>query len=96
MTLQFWDTSSKDPKPYLREYEGRGLLKDKKALITGGDSGIGRSVAILFAKEGADVSFVYLEEEEEDAQVTKKEIEKAGRKALLMPLDLQKRENCEK
>jgi len=53
-------------------------------------------VAILFAREGADVSFVYLPEEEEDAQTTKREIEKAGRRAHLMQLDLLKRENCQK
>lgn len=76
--LEFWDDEGK--KPYLKEYEGRGLLKDKAVLITGGDSGIGRSVAILMAREGADVSFVFLKGEEEDAEATKKEIEKAGRK----------------
>jgi len=92
--LEFWNDEG--TKPYLQEYKGTGLLKDKAALITGGDSGIGRSVAILFAREGADISFVYLPEEEEDAQATKAEIEKAGRKANLMVLDLLKRENCEK
>lgn len=80
--LEFWDDEG--TSPYLKEYEGRGLLKDKAVLITGADSGIGRSVAILMAREGADVSFVYLPEEEEDAQATKKEIEKGGRKAQLM------------
>ena len=65
-------------------------------MITEGDSGIGRSVAILMAREGADISFVYLPEEEEDAQATKKEIEKAGRKAHLIPLDTTSRENCQK
>lgn len=92
--LEFWDDEGKSP--YLKEYEGRGLLKDKAALITGGDSGIGRSVGILMAREGADISFVYLPEEEEDAQQTKKEIERAGRKAHLMPLDITSRENCQK
>jgi len=89
--LEFW---TDDGKPYLQEYEGRGLLKDKAVLITGGDSGIGRSVAILMAREGADVSFVYLPEEEEDARDTKRMIEKAGRRAHLMPLDLRESENC--
>lgn len=92
--LEFWDDEG--TKPYLHEYEGRGLLKDKAVLITGADSGIGRSVAILMAREGADISFVYLPEEEEDAQATKKEIEKAGRKAQPMALDITVRENCQK
>lgn len=91
--LEFWDENQ---KPYLKEYEGRGLLQGKAALITGGDSGIGRAVAILFAREGADVSIVYLPEEEEDAQFVKRKIEEAGKKANLMQLDLRKRENCEK
>jgi predicted ATP-dependent serine protease len=90
--LEFWDENQ---KPYLKEYEGRGLLQGKAALITGGDSGIGRSVAILFAREGADVSIVYLPEEEEDAQYVKSKIEEAGRKANLMQFDLKERKNCE-
>jgi hypothetical protein len=81
--LEFWDESG---KPYLKEYEGRGLLEGKAALITGGDSGIGRAVAILFAREGADVSIVYLPEEEEDA----------GRKCHLMQADLKNRQECER
>lgn len=92
--LEFWDDEG--TKPYLQEYEGRGLLKDKAALITGGDSGIGRSVAILWAREGADISFVYLPEEKEDALATKAEIEKAGRKANLLELDLLDLDNCKK
>ena len=90
--LEFWDDNQ---KPYLKEYEGRGLLQGKAALITGGDSGIGRAVAILFAREGADVSIVYLPEEEEDAQYVKKKIEEAGRKANLMQFNLRERKNCE-
>ncbi|MCJ1249032.1 hypothetical protein MMC30_006254 [Trapelia coarctata] len=92
--LEFWDDEGTEP--YLKEYEGRDLLKAKAILITGGDSGVGRSGAILMAREGADVSFVYLPEEEEDAQAAKKEIEKAGRKAQLMALDITMRENCQK
>jgi hypothetical protein len=90
--LEYWDENQ---KPYLKEYEGRGLLQGKAALITGGDSGIGRSVAILFAREGADVSIVYLPEEEEDAQYVKSKVEEAGRKANLMQFDLKERKNCE-
>lgn len=63
-SLEFFSDSG---SPSLQEYEGRNLLKDKAALITGGDSGIGRAVAILMAREGADISIVYLEEEERDA-----------------------------
>lgn len=91
--LEFWDDNQ---KPYLKEYEGRGLLQGKAALITGGDSGIGRSVAILFAREGADVSIVYLPEEEEDAQYVKRKVEEAGQRANLMQLDLKERAKCEK
>ncbi|KAF2142038.1 uncharacterized protein K452DRAFT_227474 [Aplosporella prunicola CBS 121167] len=91
--LEHW---TDDGKPYLKEYEGRGLLQDKAVLITGGDSGIGRSVAVLMAREGADISIVYLPEEEEDAQWTKAAIEKAGRKANLMALNLREEENCKK
>jgi len=65
--LEHWD---QDGKPYLKEYEGRGLLKDKAVIITGGDSGIGRSAAILMAREGADVTIAYREEEKEDADYT--------------------------
>ena len=89
--LEYWDD---DGKPYLKEYEGRGLLQDKAVLITGGDSGIGRSVAILMAREGADVSILYLPEEEEDAKYTIKQIEKAGRKGHGMQYDLTVEENC--
>lgn len=91
--LEYWDN---DGKPYLKEYEGRGLLKDKAVLITGGDSGIGRSVSILMAREGADVTILYLPEEEEDARYTVKEIEKAGRKAHCVHGDLKEEANCKK
>jgi len=92
--LEFFDDEGKNPT--LKEYEGRGLMQDKAVLITGGDSGIGRSVAVLMAREGADVSIVYLPYEEEDAQGTKAFIEKAGRKANLLPMDITKEENCKK
>lgn len=72
-----------------------GKLKGKTALITGGDSGIGKAVAILFAKEGADVAIGYLNEEE-DANATKQEVEAYGRKCFLLPGDLGKENNCKK
>ncbi|WP_159721135.1 SDR family oxidoreductase [Enterococcus sp. CSURQ0835] len=69
-------------------YSGSGKLKGRKALVTGGDSGIGRAAAIAYAKEGADVAINYLPFEEEDAQEVKKVIEAAGQKAVLLPGDL--------
>ncbi|WP_313033753.1 glucose 1-dehydrogenase, partial [Massilia alkalitolerans] len=68
-------------------YQGSGKLKDKATLITGGDSGIGRAVALAFAREGADVLIAYLNEHE-DAQETARLVEEAGRKAVLVPGDL--------
>ncbi len=68
-------------------YKGSEKLKDKVALITGADSGIGRSVAVLFAREGCDVAIAYLDEEA-DAKVTKAAVEKEGRKAILIPGDV--------
>ncbi|WP_055045738.1 SDR family oxidoreductase [Devosia sp. A16] len=87
--------SRMDPVPDHGEksYEGRGRLTGKKALITGGDSGIGRAVAIAFAREGADVAISYLNEEEDAAEV-KAVIEGAGRKCLLLPGDLADPEHC--
>lgn len=69
-------------------YRGHGRLTGKKAFITGGDSGIGRAVAIAFAREGADVAISYLPEEQSDAETTRQLIEEAGRHAVLVPGDL--------
>ncbi|MCW3111768.1 MAG: dehydrogenase [Segetibacter sp.] len=74
-------------------YKGSGKLTGRKAIITGGDSGIGRAVAIAFAREGADVLISYLNEHE-DAKETAKYIEEAGRKAVLVPGDIQSEEHC--
>src|SRR5688500_13089840 len=71
-----------------RSYEGSGKLSGRRAIITGGDSGIGRAVAIAFAREGADVAIGYFaEKEEEDARETARWVEKAGRKALIHRFD---------
>lgn len=75
-------------------YKGSEKLKDKAAIITGADSGIGRAVAILFAREGADVAIVYLSEHE-DAQKTGELVEKEGRKCILIPGDVSDRSFCE-
>lgn len=77
-------------------YKGSGRLKNKAALITGGDSGIGRAVAVAYAKEGADVVIAYLPEEEEDARVTVEVIEAAGQKAVALPGDLNDKSYCDK
>ncbi len=87
--------SEMKPQPqYDREsYKGSDKLKGKVALITGGDSGIGRSVSVLYAKEGADVAIVYLNEHE-DAEKTKKLVEAEGQKCLLLPGDISNEKFC--
>lgn len=77
------------------DYKGSEKLAGKAALITGGDSGIGRSVAVLYAREGADVAIVYLPEEQADAEVTARFVEAEGRKCLLIPGDVKSSEFCE-
>jgi NAD(P)-dependent dehydrogenase (short-subunit alcohol dehydrogenase family) len=91
-------TGRMQPKPMVDnpDYKGSGKLQDQVALITGGDSGIGQAVAIIFAKEGADVAIGFLEVETEDALETKRKVEEYGRKCLLVPGDVRKRRNCEK
>ena len=75
-------------------YVGKGLLTGRVALITGGDSGIGRAVAIAYAREGADVAISYLPEEQVDADETKTWVEQAGRRCLQLPGDLCDRDHC--
>jgi NAD(P)-dependent dehydrogenase (short-subunit alcohol dehydrogenase family) len=89
-------THEMNPKPDHGEesYKGYGRLKDRSALVTGGDSGIGRAVAIAFAREGADVLLNYLSVEENEARETARLVEAAGRKAVLMPGDLSNESFC--
>ncbi|MFL5013240.1 SDR family oxidoreductase [Rhizobium sp.] len=88
-------TAQMDPLPDHGEksYRGSERLKGKRAIITGGDSGIGRAVAIAYAREGADLVISYLDEDE-DADETKRLIEQAGRKAILVSGDIQDPAHC--
>ena len=90
------DEAEMDPQPQdeMRAYTGSGKLEGMVALITGGDSGIGRAVAIAFAKEGADVAISYLSEHE-DARHTASLVEAEGRRVLLLDGDLQDESHCE-
>ncbi|KAJ5542005.1 hypothetical protein N7461_008008 [Penicillium sp. DV-2018c] len=95
-----------DPKPVsthvptedygYQTYKAAGKLEGKRAVITGGDSGIGRAVAIMFAMEGASSFINYLPEEESDAQETKRRVEEYGQKCHTLALDLRTSENCHK
>lgn len=89
-------TGPMDPPPDHGEetYRGNALLHDRKALLTGGDSGIGRAVALAFAREGADVLFTHLPEEEDEAGETSRLIEEAGRKAVAVACDIREEEQC--
>jgi NAD(P)-dependent dehydrogenase (short-subunit alcohol dehydrogenase family) len=82
------------PRYEAPHYRGSSKLNNKAALITGGDSGIGRAVAVLFAREGADVSIVYLPEEQVDAEETRAAVEREGRRALLVPGDVRDPQFC--
>ena len=76
-------------------YRGSGRLEGRRAIITGGDSGIGRAVAIAFAREGADVLIAYLPDEEEDARETLRWVEEAGRRGVAVPGDIQDEAHCQ-
>ncbi len=78
----------------VESYKGLGRLEGRKAIITGGDSGIGRAIAVAFAREGADVVLSYLEAEQADADETVQHVEDAGRKAVTVPGDIQDEAHC--
>ncbi|WP_158373284.1 SDR family oxidoreductase [Cellulosimicrobium cellulans] len=88
------DDMRQQPDHGEESYVGSGRLEGKRTLITGGDSGIGRAVALAFAREGADVAIVYLPDEEEDAQETVRLVEAAGRRALTLPGDIRDEAFC--
>lgn len=83
------------PRYLAQRYRAAGKLQDKVSLITGGDSGIGRAVATLYAREGADIAIVFLPAEMKDAQETQRVVEACGRQCLLLPGDLTDRGFCD-
>ncbi|MEU2226381.1 SDR family oxidoreductase [Streptomyces sp. NPDC018347] len=89
-------TGPMDPPPDHGEesYRGTGRLDGRKTVITGGDSGIGRAVALAFAREGADVLFTHLAEEEDEARETSRLVEEAGRKAVAVSCDIREEAEC--
>jgi NAD(P)-dependent dehydrogenase (short-subunit alcohol dehydrogenase family) len=89
-------TGPMDPPPDHGEesYRGSGRLQDRRTVITGGDSGIGRAVALAFAREGADVLFTHLDEEKDEAAETVRLVEEAGRRAVPVSCDIREEENC--
>ncbi|MFD6417628.1 SDR family oxidoreductase [Streptomyces sp. NPDC060194] len=89
-------TGPMDPPPDHGEdsYRGTGLLTDRVAVVTGGDSGIGRAVALAYAREGADVVFTHLPEEEKDAAETTALVTDAGRRAVAVPCDIREEGDC--
>src|SRR4051812_25604477 len=91
-------TAAMDPVPDHGEtsYVGNDRLVGRRALITGGDSGIGRATAIAYAREGADVAFTHLPEEKDDAEATRALIEEAGRTAVVIEADLRDSATCDR
>ena len=89
--------SQLEPRPRYNasSYKGSDKLQGKVALITGGDSGIGRAVAVLYAREGANVAIIHLPSEHSDAETTKKAVEAEGKEALLITCDVRDIENCQ-
>ncbi|QES04694.1 SDR family oxidoreductase [Streptomyces venezuelae] len=89
-------TESMDPRPDHGEdsYEGHGLLRGRRALVTGGDSGIGRAVCLAFAREGADVAFTHLPEEAGEAEETARLVRDAGRTAVAVTCDIRNEDEC--
>ncbi|WP_327180510.1 SDR family oxidoreductase [Streptomyces sp. NBC_01334] len=91
-------TGPMDPPPDHGEetYEGSGLLDGRIAVVTGGDSGIGRAVCLAFAREGADVLFTHLPQEDKDARETTRLVEEAGSKAIAVPCDIREEAQCDR